>query len=294
MVVRNKAMLEARFYASRQTKSQNPVDFVYELLKLQKALKLEMTELNLIQHIVSRLEPQVQDYVEKQGPSENFSRRYRRHGGRLNILKVQDDQDDQSQSVKDIPIRLSAICMSPVELPYAPILLDETFTKALWDTGVDFISESKIILDFDTKLLAIQDLQIEDNTIQEGNLSIDISETKLNVVANVSYKNSVESIVGENVACALIRDLVLSSREHAIEEQRRYPELGHIYRYLENPEDSSVNATIYENWSRDFRLVESLLFYAKYATTEGEMRMYIPQSLRGEIMLEFLSLMTSP
>ncbi|GFX85903.1 uncharacterized protein TNCV_2473051 [Trichonephila clavipes] len=33
--------------------------------------------------------------------------------------------------------------MSPVELPYVPILLDETFTKALWDTGVEksFISE---------------------------------------------------------------------------------------------------------------------------------------------------------
>ncbi|GFT80191.1 uncharacterized protein TNCV_4506021 [Trichonephila clavipes] len=33
--------------------------------------------------------------------------------------------------------------MSPVELPYVPILLNETFTKALWDTGAEksFISE---------------------------------------------------------------------------------------------------------------------------------------------------------
>ncbi|GFW83872.1 uncharacterized protein TNCV_1492131 [Trichonephila clavipes] len=33
--------------------------------------------------------------------------------------------------------------MSPVELPYVPILLDETFTKVLWDTGAEksFISE---------------------------------------------------------------------------------------------------------------------------------------------------------
>ncbi|GFT31426.1 uncharacterized protein TNCV_608471 [Trichonephila clavipes] len=32
--------------------------------------------------------------------------------------------------------------MSPVELPYVPILLNETFTKALWDTGAEksFIS----------------------------------------------------------------------------------------------------------------------------------------------------------
>ncbi|GFW69604.1 uncharacterized protein TNCV_489481 [Trichonephila clavipes] len=52
------------FFASFQTRNQDPVDFVYELLKLQKALKLEMTELNLIQHVVSRLEPQVHDYVD--------------------------------------------------------------------------------------------------------------------------------------------------------------------------------------------------------------------------------------
>ncbi|GFT20481.1 uncharacterized protein TNCV_2183421 [Trichonephila clavipes] len=33
--------------------------------------------------------------------------------------------------------------MSPVELPYVPILLDETLTKPLWDTGGEksFISE---------------------------------------------------------------------------------------------------------------------------------------------------------
>ncbi|GFX61166.1 hypothetical protein TNCV_4565611 [Trichonephila clavipes] len=60
--------------------------------------------------------------------------------------------------------KLSAICMSPVKLPCVPILLNETFTKALRDTG----AEKPFI---------------------------------------------VESIVGENVACAVIRDLVLSSRE---------------------------------------------------------------------------------
>ncbi|GFW64878.1 uncharacterized protein TNCV_3067351 [Trichonephila clavipes] len=64
-------------------------------------------------------------------------------GGRLHFLKVRVDQNDQSQSVKNIPIRLSAIYMLPVELPYVPILLNETLTKALWDTGAvkSFISE---------------------------------------------------------------------------------------------------------------------------------------------------------
>ncbi|GFW08308.1 retrovirus-related Pol polyprotein from transposon opus [Trichonephila clavipes] len=81
---------------------------------------------------------------------------------------------------------------------------------------------------------------------------------------------------GEKVNCAIIRELVLSSRDQLIEEQKTDPELGHIYRYLENPEDSSVNAAICENWSLDFRLVKGLLLHEKYATSLGEMRVYIP------------------
>ncbi|GFX66602.1 hypothetical protein TNCV_1795131 [Trichonephila clavipes] len=106
---------------------------------------------------------------------------------------------------------------------------------------------------------------------------------------DVLSRNPIESIIGEKVHCAIIRDLVLSSRDQLIEEQRTDPELGHIYRYLKNPEDSSVNATICDNWSRGFRLIEGLLFYAKYATSLGEreMRVYIPKSLRKEIMREF-------
>ncbi|GFT76249.1 uncharacterized protein TNCV_564381 [Trichonephila clavipes] len=65
------------------------------------------------------------------GSSENFSRGSRKQMGRLNVLKVSDIKGDQTQSINQLPIKLSAICMSPVELPYVPILLDETFTKAL-------------------------------------------------------------------------------------------------------------------------------------------------------------------
>ncbi|GFX80582.1 uncharacterized protein TNCV_498501 [Trichonephila clavipes] len=65
------------------------------------------------------------------GSSENFSRGSRKQMGRLNVLKVNDIKGDQTQSINQSPIKLSAICMSPVELPYFPILLDETSTKAL-------------------------------------------------------------------------------------------------------------------------------------------------------------------
>ncbi|GFV81302.1 uncharacterized protein TNCV_4773281 [Trichonephila clavipes] len=112
----------------------------------------------------------------------------------------------------------------------------------------DFSRGDQRNMDFDRKSLAIQDSQVEDIKIDEGNLRVDLSETKLNVVANV-LDNTVESIIGEKVNCAIIRDLVLSSRDQLIEEQRTDPELGHIYRYLEKAEDSSVNAAICENWS---------------------------------------------
>ncbi|GFX51139.1 uncharacterized protein TNCV_2734901 [Trichonephila clavipes] len=68
-VVRNKSELETRFYSSSQKHNQMPSDFVYDLLKIHKILKLELTEEKLIDHIISRLEPQILDYVEIRGSS---------------------------------------------------------------------------------------------------------------------------------------------------------------------------------------------------------------------------------
>ncbi|GFW16423.1 uncharacterized protein TNCV_442981 [Trichonephila clavipes] len=75
--------------------------------------------------------------------------------------------------------------------------------------------------------------------------------------------------------------------EHSLKAERKDPEFGDIYRYLENSDDGSVNATVCEGWSQDFKLIDGLLFYAKYSTTLGELRVYIPQSLREAIMQEF-------
>ncbi|GFU55808.1 uncharacterized protein TNCV_753461 [Trichonephila clavipes] len=68
-VVRNRSELETRFYSSSQKHNQKPSDFVYDLLKIHKILKLEMTEEKLIDHIISRLEPQILDYEEIRGSS---------------------------------------------------------------------------------------------------------------------------------------------------------------------------------------------------------------------------------
>ncbi|GFU12484.1 uncharacterized protein TNCV_4244441 [Trichonephila clavipes] len=68
------------------------------------------------------------------GSRENFSRGDRRQRGQLNVLKVRVDEKDQTT---EVTITLPAICMSSVELPCVPILLNDTFTKALWDTGAE-------------------------------------------------------------------------------------------------------------------------------------------------------------
>ncbi|GFY01371.1 retrovirus-related Pol polyprotein from transposon opus [Trichonephila clavipes] len=108
-----------------------------------------------------------------------------------------------------------------------------------------------------------------------------------NVVADVLSRNPVDSVEGSQISCAALRALAINSREQFIKEQREDPELGHIYRYLENPDDGSVNATVCESWSQDFKLINGLLFYAKYFSNLGELRVYIPGSLRKDIMKEF-------
>ncbi|GFY23498.1 retrovirus-related Pol polyprotein from transposon opus [Trichonephila clavipes] len=68
-----------------------------------------------------------------------------------------------------------------------------------------------------------------------------------NVVADVLSRNPGGNLDGSQISCAALRALALNSREQLIREQREDPELGHIYRYLENPDDGSVNATICED-----------------------------------------------
>ncbi|GFY18369.1 retrovirus-related Pol polyprotein from transposon 297 [Trichonephila clavipes] len=107
------------------------------------------------------------------------------------------------------------------------------------------------------------------------------------VVADVLSRNPVDNVEGSQILCTALRALALNSREQLTQEQREDPELGHIYSYLENPDDGSVNATVCGDWSQDFQLIDGLLFYVNYFTSHGELRVYIPQSLREAIMHEF-------
>ncbi|GFX28822.1 retrovirus-related Pol polyprotein from transposon opus [Trichonephila clavipes] len=76
-----------------------------------------------------------------------------------------------------------------------------------------------------------------------------------NVVADVLSRNVVGNMDGSQIWCTALRALALNSREQLFREQREDPELGHIYRYLENPDNGSVNVTVCEDPShqRDTR-----------------------------------------
>ncbi|GFX67934.1 uncharacterized protein TNCV_1974351 [Trichonephila clavipes] len=73
LVVRNRSEFETRFYVSYQNHNQRPSEFVHELFKIHKNLKLEMAEEKLLDHIISRLEPQLLDYVEVRHPQTTSS-----------------------------------------------------------------------------------------------------------------------------------------------------------------------------------------------------------------------------
>ncbi|GFS49923.1 retrovirus-related Pol polyprotein from transposon 297 [Trichonephila clavipes] len=102
-----------------------------------------------------------------------------------------------------------------------------------------------------------------------------------NVVVDVLSRNTEANMDGSQISCAALRALALNSREQLIREQREDPELGNIYRYLENPDDGSINATVCENSSQDFKLIDGLLFYAKYSTTLGELSVHSYNSSRS-------------
>ncbi|GFX44779.1 uncharacterized protein TNCV_1826411 [Trichonephila clavipes] len=72
-VVRNRSEFETRFYASSQKHNQKPSDLMYDLLKIHKQLKLDMVEEKLLDHVISRLEPQLLDYVEVRHPQTTSS-----------------------------------------------------------------------------------------------------------------------------------------------------------------------------------------------------------------------------
>ncbi|GFS78999.1 retrovirus-related Pol polyprotein from transposon 297 [Trichonephila clavipes] len=66
--------------------------------------------------------------------------------------------------------------------------------------------------------------------------------SKEGIETHTIIRNPLGNMDGSQIPCATLRALASNSREQLIREQREVPELGHIYRYLENPDDGSFNA----------------------------------------------------
>ncbi|GFY20651.1 uncharacterized protein TNCV_1118851 [Trichonephila clavipes] len=114
--------------------------------------------------------------------------------------------------------------------------------------------------------------------LSEFNLEWEHRPGVQNAVAHVLSRNPVGNMDGSHISCAALRALALNSREQLIREQREDPELGHIYRYLENPDDGSVNATVC-----DAQAIANALF-ENYISRYGA-----PISLISDNGLQFIS-----
>ncbi|GFW68110.1 hypothetical protein TNCV_1879921 [Trichonephila clavipes] len=161
-----------------------------------------------------RLSPQVVEFVEVQNLTS-----------KAELLQMLEKYEDRHVYSEDGPVIEDCKIDECVEIEfggyaiYIPILQHETFIKALWETRADksfFFRQKK----------------------RPGNL---------NVIVDILLQNPVENTAELQITCAVIRYLVLSSREHLIEEQRKDPKLSHIYKYLQDPESGSINSTVCEN-----------------------------------------------
>ncbi|GFS90608.1 uncharacterized protein TNCV_4097991 [Trichonephila clavipes] len=79
-----------------------------------------------------------------------------------------------------------------------------------------------------------------------------------------------DNVERSQISGVALRALALNSREQFIQEQREDPELGHIYRFFEYPDDGSVNATVCkeENHDNCYRFLHEFSFALRTSVNE--------------------------
>ncbi|GFU17818.1 uncharacterized protein TNCV_3335391 [Trichonephila clavipes] len=195
------------------------------------------------------------DSRRRKGQSDH---RFNNHGGqqsgsRNGAFRGQNGQDRlKSLVIPDDRIKSLPIGEKPVEIDLSNTKLGERNKEELQDLFNCFKGL------FSDKPGSTHVLYHEIDTGDQGP-ALKLSEFNIewehrpgtqNVVADVLSRNPVDNVERSQISYATLKALALNSTEQLIQEQWEDPELGHIYRYLENPEDGSVNATVCEEGRR--------------------------------------------
>ncbi|GFW68366.1 uncharacterized protein TNCV_1211901 [Trichonephila clavipes] len=224
-----------------------------------------MAEEKLLDHIISRLEPQLLDYVEEsrdtnQSSSNRFPNRNRQENRRE--TRANNRHSDNSRPQREFNI-----------FEGQGVANNRMFDSRRRAGQSDHRFHNQGGRQSGSRNGAFRGQNGQDKIIRwalkpsEFNVEWEHRPGTQNVVADVLSKDSVDNVEGSQISCAALRALALNSREILIKEHQEDPELGHIYRYLENPEDNSDNATVCEGRSQDFKLIDGLLFYAERERT---------------------------
>ncbi|GFX13419.1 uncharacterized protein TNCV_2191731 [Trichonephila clavipes] len=177
-VVRNRSELETSFFASSQNRNQKPSDFVYDLLKIHKILKLEMTEGKLIDHIISRLEPQILDYVEVRHPQTTS-----------NLLQIIDKYEER--------------------------FLNRKIRGSSWESrDIKPNENNRFLTGIDRKILGKREVTIDTRTIaNHGESSIDLRVKVLRIIRDSMVDAEVVNQIIDSTIKAVdkvVRGIVLS------------------------------------------------------------------------------------
>ncbi|GFU69847.1 uncharacterized protein TNCV_112661 [Trichonephila clavipes] len=264
-VVRNRPELETRFCSSSQKHNQKPSDFVYDLLKIPKIFKLEMTEEKLIDHIISRLEPQILDYVEVSHPQttsnllqiidkyeERFLNRKTRGSSwesREEVYRKYFSYRPRQKEKDRVVTAQRAPCshLGRVKLQIRirefqktwefHILNDMQYQSIL---GIDFMKDSKLTLDFDQKSLIIPDNQIKQLQKMEKSVEIDLSDTKLGEGQKQKLRNLFNGFKGllsdqSGLTHVLYHEIDTGDKEPVVSRAYRYDRVkqGIIHYHIE-------------------------------------------------------------
>lgn len=129
--------------------------------------------------------------------------------------------------------------------------------------------------------------------LQQFNIKIQHRPGSKNQLADALSRNPIEepdSTEEVSLTPCLATTLILESREQLIEEQKKDNEFGPIYECLENHDsylnNNSINIGI-KNRSKDYEIIDKILFYRKDLNENFELRPVIPKTLRSSLLREF-------